>query len=203
MTRPSKLNKYSHSIRLQERISKKPAFEPMRHLSRTGAKRRSMDHSLLYPDELRAEICLNKCQIPRLCNFVNGLLICRKKNAPDVSIDTSGDKWLDPRLNQTNLHWRINEITVIGGERSEYRLQSAGLRYQAQPTEVGTLNALPRWFEISRDGKSTARSCAFKHHLPSSTLRRVSTPLARISGAYIAWPTTGKAWNLPGVSARS
>src|SRR5215813_7718200 len=35
----------------------------------------------------------------------------------------------------------LNELTIVGGQRSEYRLQSAGLGIPAQPTEVGTLNA--------------------------------------------------------------
>src|SRR6266508_4087461 len=34
-----------------------------------------------------------------------------------------------------------NEIMAIGGERIEYRLQSAALGIQALPTEVGTLYA--------------------------------------------------------------
>jgi len=34
--------------------------------------------------------------------------------------------------------------TTTGGQRSEYRLQSAALGFQALPTEVGTLNAVAR-----------------------------------------------------------
>ena len=41
-------------------------------------------------------------------------------------------------------------------------------------------------------------------HRPfSATVTRSSAPLPRTSGAYIAWPTAGSAWNVPGASARS
>src|SRR5262249_9198549 len=84
---------------------KKPAFEPNRHppeLARIGAKSHPINHSLQYPDEQWTEICLNMCQIPRLHIFVNGLLIRRKKNAPDISSDMPATNGLKRRLKQIN-----------------------------------------------------------------------------------------------------
>jgi len=69
----------------------------------TGVKTRLSSRSVIFPEPAHrdarptttfntlmrgTEICLNKCQIPRLHIFVNGLLIRGKKNAPDASSDT-------------------------------------------------------------------------------------------------------------------
>ena len=49
--------------------------------------------------------------------------------------------------------------------------------------------------------KSEIRNPKFTYSR-SSTLILVSSPLALISGTYIAWPNSGRAWNWPGTSAR-
>ena len=41
-----------------------------------------------------------------------------------------------------------------------------------------------------------------RHRDQSSTRSRISSELARSSGAYIAWARAGRAWNRPGISAR-
>ncbi len=62
----------------------------------------------------------------------------------------------------------------------------------------------PPTFSLShlRKRKLVLPGSLARHGLASSTLTRTSAPLQRISGTYIAWPTTGSAWNCPGTSAR-
>jgi hypothetical protein len=139
--------------RTQERSGKKTSFDPRRRLPRTGVKRHLINHYLQYPDEQLAGICLNKCQIPRLHIFVNGLFTHHKKMRRKRQTTRPAINGSERRLNQNNLGLRINETTAVGVERMEYRLQSAWLDIRAQPTKVVTLNALPRWFVIPRYGQ--------------------------------------------------
>ena len=53
------------------------------------------------------------------------------------------DAFIETKSEQLNIG-ASNEITTVERQRSEYRLQSAGLGIRAQPTEVGTLNAVAR-----------------------------------------------------------
>jgi hypothetical protein len=39
----------------------------------------------------------------------------------------------------------LNETTQFGGQRLDYRLQSAALGHEPPPTEIGNLNAVIRW----------------------------------------------------------
>jgi hypothetical protein len=65
-------------------------------------------------------------------------------------------------------------------------------------TEVGS------WCPVVRHSPASWRAGGVPHltEAASSTVTRTSEPLQRISGTYIAWPSTGSAWNLPGTSAR-
>src|SRR5687767_3961430 len=123
-----------------------------------------------------AEICLNKCQIPRLHIVCQRSFEPPQKNAPDASGDTPATNRLERRL--TTFKWPQRHRDT---ETQRHR-----------DTEEKRPSRKPLFSFCSVSAVSLWR------YLPSSTMKRVSTPLARISGAYIAWPRIGRAWNLPG-----
>ena len=83
----------------------------------TGVKNRPSGRSVIFPEPAHrdarptttsntlmreAEICLNKCQIPRLHIVCQRSFEPPQKNAPAVSNDMPATNGLERRLNQTN-----------------------------------------------------------------------------------------------------
>src|SRR5262245_56139506 len=98
-----------------------------------GGKNRKWFGTRMNRSSTRIRVSSNESRTKRVCSKVKTDL--NRSESPRLFIRAS--------IKATDIG-ASSELTIVGGQRSEYRLQSAGLGIPAQPTEVGTLNAVLR-----------------------------------------------------------